>query len=163
VVAAPLALGCRRHPVPDSVPAAKSATPVDRLAPGELPPGEQALYGLVLPTGMKIQGRMADTGLAWGQLPAEEVANYVRSRVEVQRVEIGAARTVFPAARIKGGDARHVFQIEVVREDVGTRLIVRDITPKPQVPPVPGLSDAERWRRAGFSPDGKPLNMKALE
>jgi hypothetical protein len=136
---------------------------VDRLAPGELPPGEEALFGLLLPKGMKVQGQFTETGLAWGPLPAEEVANYVRSRVDVERVEVGAARTIFPAARIKAGPAEHAFRIEVVRESVGTRLIVRDLAPTPPPPPAPGLTDAERWRRAGFTPDGKPLDMKALE
>jgi hypothetical protein len=46
---------------------------------------------------------------------------------------------------------------------VGTRLIVQDLTPAPPPPKVEGLSDGERWKRAGFGPDGKPLNMKALE
>lgn len=157
---------CRSEPTPappKADPSAKPPKPVDRLAPDELPPGEQALFGLVIPRAMKVQGKLGETGLAWGDLPAEEVANYVRSRVEAERVEIGAARTIFPAARIKGGADDRTFRIEVVRESVGTRLIVQDLTPIPVAPPVPGLTDAERWRRAGFSPDGKPLNMKDLE
>jgi hypothetical protein len=156
---------CRNEPAPSQAKPASSAKPrtVDRLAPGELPPGEQALFGLVIPKGMKVQGQFSETGLAWGEVPAEDVANYVRSRVEVERVEIGAARTIFPAVRIKDGASDHTFRIEVVRESVGTRLIVQDLTPPPAPPPEPGLSEAERWRRAGFTPDGKPINLKALE
>lgn len=157
---------CRGEPAPSqakAAPSSKPRAPVDRLAPGELPPGEEALFGLVIPKGMKVQGQFTETGLAWGNLPAEEVANYVRSRVEVEHVEVGAARTIFPAARIKDGPAARTFRIEVVRESVGTRLIVRDLAPTPVPPPPPGLTDAERWRRAGFTPDGKPLDMEALE
>jgi hypothetical protein len=133
------------------------------LAPGELPPGEEALFGLILPKGMKVQGKLDETGLAWGKLPAEEVANYIRSRVAVEHVEVGAARTIFPAVRIKDSPSDHAFRIEVLRESAGTRLIVRDLTPPPAPVPVPGLTDAERWRRAGYSPDGKPLDMSKLE
>jgi hypothetical protein len=163
---AALLAGCRSEPAPTQAklaPSAKARAPVDRLGHGELPPGEQAIFGLILPKGMKVQGQLKETGLAWGQMAAEEVANYVRERVEVERVEIGAARTIFPAVRIKDGPADHTFRIEVVRESGGTRLIVRDLNPAPEPEPTPGLTDAERWRRAGFTPDGKPLNMKALE
>lgn len=165
VLVAALLGACRSEPAPQAkgIPSAKPRPPVDRLAPGELPPGEEALFGLVLPKGMKVQGQFEDTGLAWGNMPAEEVANYVRSRVEAQHVEVGAARTIFPTVHIKGGPAERAFRVEVVRESVGTRLIVRDLTPAPVPPPTPGLTDAERWRRAGFTPEGKPLNMKALE
>lgn len=166
LLVAVLLSACRSEPAPSQAKAAPSAKPrtsVDRLAPGELPPGEQALFGLVIPKGMKVQGQFTETGLAWGQVPAEDVANYVRNRVEVERVEVGAARTIFPAVRIKDGPNDHTFRIEVVRESVGTRLIVQDLTPPPAPPPEPGLTDAERWRRAGFTPDGKPINLKALE
>jgi hypothetical protein len=30
-------------------------------------------------------------------------------------------------------------------------------------PPPPGLTDAERWRAAGLTPDGRPLDPKKLE
>jgi hypothetical protein len=34
-------------------------------------------------------------------------------------------------------------------------MTIRDVTP----PPVePGLSEEERWKKAGFAPDGKPID-----
>ncbi len=143
--------------------AQSSKPPLDHLAAGELPPGQSSLFGLVIPKGMTIQGQFSDSGLAFGALRAEAVANYVRERVDVGQVEVGAARTVFPACRIKGGPETRTFRIEVVSEGPATRLIVQDVTPPPPPPPEVGVSDAERWRRAGFSPDGKPLNMNALK
>ncbi|HWA73660.1 MAG TPA: hypothetical protein VG937_15045 [Polyangiaceae bacterium] len=167
VLAFALLGACRNQPTPSDskgVASAKPRAPVDRLAPGELAPGEEALFGLLLPKGMKVQGKFDATGLAWGDLGAEDVANYVRSHVEADQVEVGAARTIFNRVAIKDGPADHTFRIEVVRESAGTRLIVRDTTPEPPAPPpTPGLSDEERWRRAGFAPNGKPLDMKALE
>lgn len=166
-LALPLASGCKKEAAPAVVQAAASAAassaPLDRLAPGELPAGEDNLFGLKMPRGMTVQGRLKDTGLAYGELEPESVANYVRTRVEVDRVEIGAARTIFPAVRIHGAPPDRTYRIDVLRDGAGTRLIVQDLTPEPPPEPPPGLSDAERWKRAGFSPDGKPLNMKALE
>jgi hypothetical protein len=39
--------------------------------------------------------------------------------------------------------------------------VIKDVTPPP--PPPPGLSDAERWRAAGLTPDGRPLDPKQFE
>jgi hypothetical protein len=68
---------------------------------------------------------------------------------------------VFPAARIKDGLPDRIYRIDVLPEFRSTRLVLTDVTPPP--PPAPGLSDRERWRRAGFSPDGRPLKPKQLE
>lgn len=143
-------------------PSASVARPVDHLAPGELPPGRDALFGLVIPRGMTVQGQFKDSALAFGALDSEAVANYVRDRVNVSHVEIGAARTIFPAAHIKDGPDGRIFRIEVIGEGGGTRLMVEDVTPPPPAPRE-NISDEERWRRAGFTRDGKPTNMNALK
>jgi hypothetical protein len=136
--------------------------PLDHLGPGELAPGEDALFGLKLPRGMQVQGKFSDSALAVGTLDLQALAEYVRTRVTAANVEVGATRIVFPSARIPGSPPDRVYRIEVVRQGSATRLSVRDVTPAPRRVPD-GLDDAERWKRAGFSPDGKPLNMKALE
>lgn len=160
------ALGCRKSEPPESsspaASASTSAKPVDRLAPGELEPGEGDLFGLPIPRGMTIQGKFREFAIATGRVRPEAVANYVRDHVVVERVEIGAARTVFPAARIKGAPADRTYRLEVVTDGPATRLIVRDVTPAPPVH-MEGLSTEELWRRAGYTRDGKPLNPKALE
>lgn len=157
---------CKQTPsnrrVEKPMPSPSASAPLDRLARGELPPGQEALFGLVIPRGMTVQGQFKDSALAFGAIDSEAVANYVRDRVSVSHVEVGAARTIFPAARIKEGPAGRVFRIEVIGEGAGTRLLVEDVTPPPP-PPVENISDAERWRRAGFTSDGKPINMNALK
>jgi hypothetical protein len=40
--------------------------------------------------------------------------------------------------------------------------MVEDVTPPPPAPRE-NISDEERWRRAGFTRDGKPTNMNALK
>ncbi len=137
------------------------APPLDHLAPGELAEGSDALFGLTLPRAIKVQRRFRDGAYASGPVSPEDLSNYVRQRVAVAEVEVGAARTVFPRARILAGDASKIYRLEVApRRGGGSELSVRDVTP---VPPPEGLTDAERWRRAGMNPDGTPLNPKALQ
>lgn len=156
---------CRSKDAPGTAPAASASSankPVDRLGPGELAPGDVDLYGLGLPRGMYIDGKFREFGVALGRLPADGVANYVRDQVVAEHVEIGAARTVFPNARIKKGAPDRAYRVEVLQDGLMTRVVVRDITPPPPVK-VDGASPEELWRRAGFSRDGKPLDPKALE
>ena len=142
-------------------PPAWSARPVDRLAPGELRPGKAEAFGLVLPRKLRVQARHARAVHASGRVSPEAVANYIRQRVTVAHVELGAARTVFPNATINGGPAGKVFRIEVMAaRGGGTNLVIRDVTPPPA---TEGLSEEERWRRAGLTPDGKVIDMKSLE
>lgn len=140
---------------------AASTLPLDHLAEGELAPSKLEVYGFAVPRGMAIESRLIDRTYVSGRVSPEALANYVRDQVVVSHVEIGAARTVFPTARIKGGPADRVFTIEVLPDGMLTRLVIKDVTPPP--PPPPGLSDADRWRAAGMSPDGRPLDIKKLE
>ena len=53
-----------------------------------------------------------------------------------------------------------VLSIEVGKTGGQTHLVVRD---KTRPPPKPGLSEAERWREVGLTPDGKPADPKKFE
>jgi hypothetical protein len=107
---------------------------------------------------MAVGARVPGTAHAVGPLPAEDVANYVRDRVDAKRVELGAVGTVFPAVHIKGGDPTQVYRIEVNSTGPGTELVFHDVTPEPKPVREEGISEAERWRRAGLTPQGKPLD-----
>ncbi|HEX3776823.1 MAG TPA: hypothetical protein VHV51_20265 [Polyangiaceae bacterium] len=153
---------CRHKPSPvppDSAPSASSA-PVDRLAPDELAVGTSEIWGLTLPRRMHVEHQFPELAYAIGPVTADALANYVRDRVIVSHVEIGAGRTIFPNARIKGGPPDHFYELDVIPEPNGTRLQIQDLTP---VKVVPGLSDEERWRQAGLTPQGRPLDMKKFE
>ncbi len=157
-------LGCRaKKPAakPGASATAATAKPIDHLAPGELGPGKSEVYGFPVPRGMELESRLKDRAYVSGRVSPEALANYVRQHVIVSHVEVGAARTVFPMARIKGGPADRVYNLEVLPNGPSTRLVIKDVTPPP--PPPPGLSEEERWRRAGMTPDGKPLDPKRLE
>ncbi|MET0794044.1 MAG: hypothetical protein ABW061_21160 [Polyangiaceae bacterium] len=139
-----------------------SATPhpVDRLAPDELAAGNAEVWGFAVPREMQVEHRYQEVTHIIGPVKPDALANYVRDRVVVSHVEIGAARTIFPNAHIKGGASDRVYELDVIPEPGITRLLIRDITP-PKV--VPGLSDAERWRQAGLTPEGRPLDPKKFE
>ncbi len=137
------------------------APPRDHLGEGELAPGSSEVYGFPVPRGMAIESRLVDRAYVSGRVSPEALANYVRQHVTVSHVEIAAARTVFPMARIQGGASDRYYTLEVLPNGSTTRLVIKDVTPPP--PPPTGLSDAERWRAAGLSPDGRPLDLKKLE
>jgi hypothetical protein len=158
--------GCSKKPSPapaavSGPTSAPSALPLDHLAPGELAASQVEVYGFRVPRGMTVESRLPDRAYVRGRVSPEALANYVREQVVVSHVEIGAARTVFPLARIKAGPQDRLFTLEVVPDGSETRLVLKDVTPPP--PPPPGLTDAERWRAAGLTPDGRPLDPKKLE
>ena len=137
-----------------------SATPVDRLAPDELAAGNAEVWGFVVPREMQVEHRYQEVAHLIGTVKPDALANYVRDRVVVSHVEIGAARTIFPNARIKGGAPDRVYELDVIPEPGQTRLVIRDTTP---LKVIPGLSDAERWKQAGLTPEGRPLDPKKFE
>jgi hypothetical protein len=157
-----LALGCgrRRSVEVEPAPIAPAPTaPVDRTLPDELAEGKDRAYGLVLPRRMMVTRRFSDSIFAAGQVSAAQVSNYVRQRVVAERVETGPVKTVFSRATSRLDPGR-VMRIEVVSRGAETEILVRDETP----PPVkPGLTDAERWREAGFNPDGTPVDPSRFE
>jgi len=162
-----LCLSC--HAKPEAGPGAANSArpsvagvhkPIDRLAPDELAAGNAEVWGFTVPREMQVEHRYKEVAHLVGPVTPDALSNYVRERVIVSHVEIGAARTIFPDARIKAGAADRVYELEVIPEAGATRLVIRDTTP-PKV--QPGLTDAERWRQAGLTPQGRPLDPKAFE
>ncbi len=141
----------------DPVPSASAAArvPVDRLGPGELAPGNDVVFGLPIPRRMRLDQRFEDVAYVSGKVRREQLSNYVRKRVSVAHVEVGAARTVFPAARINGDTTRRTYRIEIMRDGIGARMVIKDLS-KPQA--VKGLTQPERWKRAGMTPQGELID-----
>lgn len=157
--ASALAIACSSKPVATTTeggaPAARP--PVDHLAPGELAEGTEKAFGLVLPRDMVIHRTFPNVIHASSKTARpEHVANYFRARVQDGTVSAGAAETKFIGVHAKA-ELTRVLAIEVRGGNPGLAscdVMVRDITP----PPVePGLTEEERRRRMGLSPDGKTL------
>lgn len=158
-----LCASCHAKPAPAPAGTASSssaATPVDRLAPDELASGTADVWGFPIPREMRIESHYQEVAYISGPVKPDALSNYVRDRVVVSHVEIGAGRTIFPNARIKGGAPDRLYELEVIPEPGSTRLVIHDLTP-PKI--VPGLTDAQRWQQAGLTPQGRPLDMKKFE
>ena len=147
-----LACACNREPPAPIEPVrvaavVASSRAVDRLLPGELSEGKKQAFGLVLPRDMLVERIFDDSVVARGRVPPLDLADYIRKRVETSTIEIGDARTLFAKAHVVGQPVNKLVRIEIVPEVARTMLVVRDVTP-PVV--VPGLSDDERWKKAGI-------------
>lgn len=132
------------------VPAPK---PPDHLAPGELVPGETLAFGIPLPRGVTVETRTSHGFIGSTYDPPEHVANYFRARVADGRILVGTTQTQFVRVRAKADPTREL-DIRVQALKNGTHVEVDDVTP-PQTGPVP-TSNAEAFKRAGLTPEGKP-------
>jgi len=161
-------LGCRARRGPEDEHVQQSAgspsvvtspeVPVDRALPGELAEGTDLAFGLPLPRVMKVRGSFDDVLFAWGAVPSDQVANYVRQRVTADKIETGAAKTLFSRATVKARPGL-LIAVEVLAHGGETELQVRNVTPKPN---KEGQEPEERWRELGFKPDGTPLDPEHL-
>jgi hypothetical protein len=121
------------------------------LQAGETLPGREQVFGIEVPRGMRVASRFNDVVQLSGHAAPEAVANHFRDHVLAQHVEVGANQTVFPRVFIKGDQSKRLYRIEIAHAQNRTTVNMRDITP----PPVTeGLTEAERWERAGRNPDG---------
>ncbi len=146
----------------------KLATPVDRLAPGELEAGDEIAFGLPIPKGMRVVRRFSDSTHAKGKVDHDELVAYLKRRLATSHLTYEPDKVVFPEVRIRNEVGKGTgkaapdttLRVEVWADRDMTWLRVTDTT----VPPVvEGLTDAERWRRAGMHPDGSPLDPDSLK
>jgi PBP1b-binding outer membrane lipoprotein LpoB len=140
---------CERDATQLSRHAPPNAT--DRLLPGEELPGRPRVFGIEVPEGMHVAARFPKLAQLDGQVKLDAVTNYFKNHVDADRVELGNGTATFPSATVKGDAERRVYRIEVVAKHGTTSVKMRDITPPPV---VEGLSEKERWERAGLNPDG---------
>jgi hypothetical protein len=131
---------------------------IDSVDEKELAEGTRAAFGLKLPRDVKVTASFRDAVFAAGVMPLDSITNYVRDRVQAERVDTAPKKTVFQHAKVKSDPARRV-RVEVWVSAPGKiQMVVRDETQKE---PEPGLTQEERWRRAGMAPGGKPLDDRA--
>ncbi len=107
----------------NAAPAPSSS--VDQLGRGELVEGKEVVAGFPLPDGMVITYRVGDSARAVGGASLEDVANYVRQRVNATPT-VGPNETSFFGAVVKEprGPSRGPLRIVVHREGDHTTLSV---------------------------------------
>ncbi len=139
------------------VPLGFRAPPVDSIDKEELAEGDEIAFGLPIPRDMDIEAQFPDSVQAIGKVSLEALANYVRDRVQAERIDTGPAKTVFVGATLKK-DAAKKIRVEV-SSVAGSRveLLVRDRT---RSKPAAGLSPAQRWQSAGVGKDGRELDKR---
>lgn len=137
-------------------PQARSA---DRLPPGELLEGPDEFFGFSVPKGMR--GNIKAPGLVeiTGRAEFDKLATYTKDRIAVRHAEMLEDQLVFRNARILGTKDR-VFELTVTRQRQGSRLEIQEVTKKPA---PQGLSEEERWKRAGLKPNGGLIDPNAME
>jgi hypothetical protein len=159
-----LALGlvlcaCQSEKEPASAPAPSASATPDRLAPDENLNDAPVAFGMPLPSGMHLTRYFTDAAYFSGRVRFEDALAHVRQHVLARDVEMRTRRAVIPQAYIRGDEKQRLFRIAIESTSEGSQVHIQDITP----PPVAqGLSDAERWRRAGRNPDGTLLNPKEV-
>lgn len=144
-------------------PPDKTDLPPDHLAPNEVVESKEKAFGLPLPRLSEVKARFATTVHVTSSLTAEELTNFVRSRSKGGKATPGATSTFLEGVTPRDDDKKRLtIEIRSHKLPDGTKseMIVRDTTP----PPVePGLSDEERFRRAGLKPGGGVLDPKQLQ
>lgn len=145
-----LAVGCREPAESTPGPSLPTVAP-DRLAPEEPLIGTPQVWGLRVPDGLRVSSQFARTVHLSGSRSLSAVTEALRQQLLTSELEVTPTRTVIARAYVKGATERRLLHIEAISEGVLTRVNITDVTP----PPVPsGLSEAERWERAGRNPDG---------
>lgn len=160
VVLAAMALGCAPEEEKPLLlfPGVLPSRPLDVVEEGEIAAGEERAFGLLLPREMRVQAKLDDAWHMKGNLRFDDVTNFVRRRVAAAREETGPTKTVFVDAAVLGDAEERRVQVEISKRDAKIWMVVRDRTPKPK---EEGLSEAERWRRAGIGRGGKVLREHA--
>lgn len=137
--------------------------PPDHLAPSEVVESKERAFGLPLPRVSRVDARFDRSVRVLSALSPEDLANFVRARVKDGQVTPGTTSTKLENV-IPRDDANKRISIEVrpVKTGDGMRseMVVRDTTPPPT---EPGLSNDERWKKAGLKPDGTLLDPKKVE
>jgi hypothetical protein len=174
-LAAPSGCGETTAPPAPPAPTETAPTPIDELAPDELAEGPASAFGFPFPARLQVDSRTRDRVSAVGPAAFEDVANYVRRRVDAAQTSTGPGKTVLDRVTIRSPRPLHEAEApreaqegfeEVLRIDVAktprgrVRLVVsRDLRPKP----VEGLNEDQRWERLGIRKDGKPVDPKRFE
>ncbi len=144
-------------------PPEKTDLPPDHLAPNEVVESKEKAFGLPLPRVSEVKARFATTVHVTSTLTAEELTNFVRSRSKGGKATPGATSTFLEGVTPRDDEKKRLtIEIRSFRRADGTRseMVVRDTTPAPT---EPGLTDEERYRRAGLKPDGTLLDPKNLQ
>lgn len=151
---------CKRDEKPPPV----ETKPADHLVAGEGVEGKEKAFGLALPRVSRIAAHGDRTVDVYSALSPEELVNFVRPRVKDGQVTPGSSSTLFvdviPLTAPQKRLSIDVHAFHGYDSSVRSEMIVRDATP---LPTEPGLTDEQRWKKAGLTPDGRIADPAHLQ
>lgn len=101
---------------------ASSVAP-DQGDPSGLIPGEQEVFGIVLPVQATVRSETPNSAVIDVKLKLEDVANFFRTKVEPTSTQVGPKQTILYGSTINGGSPKEKFDI-TIRRHTGTTCIV---------------------------------------
>jgi hypothetical protein len=146
-------------PVQVAEPVPTASAPLDHLAPDELLEGDRAAFQLRLPRDLRVDGNFADVVFATGEVGIHPLVKYFRARLAEGSLREGDDAATFEHVRV-AGKGTDELSVHITKSFGRTRVEIRNVTPKEQ-PNLP--DDAARWRQAGLTPQGRPLDPKRFE
>ena len=136
----------------------KPAT-TDRLTRSETLPGRALVFGIEIPRWLKVTLQHSKVAQLSGHRSLEDVTRYFQRHVSAAHIEAIGRRVVFPKAFVNALGSKRLFRIEIAEQDRLVSVRISEITP-PRV--TRGLSEKERWKRAGRNSDGSQQNRKTV-
>lgn len=133
-----------------SVFAPSTAAP-DRLTKQEALPGRELVFGIEVPNAMRVSSRFDDVVHLTGSRTVRELVTYFSKHVSVANVELLPEGALFARARVNGDARGRVYRIDISQRGPISHVKISDVTAPPT---IQGLSEAERWERAGLNADG---------
>lgn len=157
------ASACKRKEQAPPAPAPSAAPSVDRLAPGEIAEGRERAFTLPLPLHSVVKARFAKSVHVASTHTPEELASFVRERVSEGTSPSNATETRFEEVVVTKDRSKRLtigIRRPAIAGEHRSQMVIDDVTP---VPEEPGLTDEDRWKKAGMTPDGKLIDRNQLQ
>ena len=123
--------------------------------------GKDAAFGVVLPRGLAVDERFVDVVHASGPMSVHSLVAYFRPRLTGGAFREGDRSATFDHVSAPGAPADTDLTLHV---SVGPGKTLVDVaaTPIHHAPELGAMSDEERWKQEGLSPNGRPLDPQHM-
>ena len=156
-LAASALVGCKPDRPRELLPTPLRLSPVDSASEGELNSGKETAFGFVLPHGMRVTARMGDAVYAEGRVGFEAAKRYLRDQVSDADASETPTQLVLDNAKLSHRPKDKV-RLVLTYDGSQVELVIRDRRRKPA---EAGLTEAQRWKRAGLTPTGQVIENDA--